>query len=39
MTKLLNLTDATFFRTVNLKIGMQKTPGYLAVNRWAASHR
>ena len=23
------------FRTVNLKIGVQNTPEYLAVNRWA----
>jgi len=22
------------FRTVNLKIGVQKTPEYLAINRW-----
>jgi hypothetical protein len=26
MTELLNLTDATLFRTVDLKIGMQTAP-------------
>ena len=27
------------FRTVNLKTGVQKTPEYLAVNRWGSSPR
>ena len=27
------------FRTVNLKTGVQRTPEYLALNRWGSSRR
>jgi glutathione S-transferase len=27
------------FRTVNLETGVQKTPEYLAINRWASCRR
>jgi hypothetical protein len=39
MTKLLDLTDATLFRTVNLETDTQKTPRYLPVNPLGADRR